>query len=98
MATAEDQLKQPAKIKYELALHDYTQADVARECGIAPTTVGAVVHGRSRSRKVELRIAAITQKPLAELWPQWHGPDAHRRRRKPTTTSRAAETLRAVLG
>ena len=87
----------PAYIKAALEVANYSQADVARDCGVEPTTVGAVIHGRSRSRQIELRIAAITQTPLAELWPQWHGPKAKSRRRR-ATSSFTADALRAVMG
>jgi len=95
--TTEQTLKQPARIKYALALQDYTQSAIAKECGVKPTTVGAVIHGRSRSKAIENRIASITRIPLAELWPQWHGPAAKHRRR-PTTGNRGADALRAVMG
>jgi lambda repressor-like predicted transcriptional regulator len=64
----------PADIKYELARADYTQTDVASECGVRPGTISAVIHGRSRSKKIESRIAAIVRITPAELWPQWYAP------------------------
>lgn len=85
-----------AAIKYALAIRDYTQADVARECGVSRNTVHLVIHSLGRSRKIELRIAAITRQPLAELWPEWHGPQAMRRRRTSITKTTAA--LRAAAG
>ncbi|WP_430391093.1 hypothetical protein [Dyella sp. 20L07] len=88
----------PKKIKYALSLCDYTQRDIARECNVKSTTVGAVIHGRSRSRKVENRIAAVTRLPLSELWPQWHGSQASARRRRPVSSAVAAKALCAVLG
>lgn len=84
-----------AKIKYELALRDYTQADVASELKVKPTSVGAVIQGRSRSKKIELRIAAITRMSLAELWPQWHGDQVKSRRRRRNSNTQATEALRA---
>lgn len=68
----------PAEIQAALKIRGYSQSDVARDCGIERTTVGAVVNGRSRSQRVEARIAAITGIPLEKLWPQWHGDPAHR--------------------
>lgn len=63
----------PAQISAALKVAGYRQTDLADELGVAPTTVGAVIHGRSRSTQIEERIAAITGYVLAELWPQWHG-------------------------
>lgn len=63
----------PAQIKAALTIAGYRQTEVAQELGIAPTTVGAVINGRSRSKLVEERISAMTGLSLAELWPQWHG-------------------------
>ncbi|MGB3749431.1 MAG: hypothetical protein WA961_14625 [Rhodanobacter sp.] len=71
-----------ARLKYALAVRNLTQAALALQINVKPTTVGAVIHGRSRSKKVETRIAAATRMPLAELWPQWHGPNAKPSRRK----------------
>lgn len=87
---------QPTIIKYALALRGYKQTDVARECDVEPTTVGAVINGRSRSQRIERRIAAITGMPLAELWPQWHGPSARRSRRPTMSHAQVVESLRAA--
>lgn len=92
-----EEQKRVARLKYELAIRDYRQSDVARECSVEPTTVGAVIHGRSRSRKIETRIAAITRLPLAELWPQWYGEYASRRRRA-RAPAKSAESRHAVAG
>lgn len=86
----------PAHIKAALELRTTTQAAIASQCGVTPTAVNDVVHGRKRSRQIELRIAAVTQLPLAELWPQWHGPKANKRRR--VASSFTADALRAALG
>lgn len=63
----------PAQIQAALAMAGYSQAGLARELGLAPTTVSAVIKGRGHSAQVEQRIAEITGHSLAELWPQWHG-------------------------
>lgn len=89
---------EPAKIKYALALRDYQQTDVARECRVEPNTVSAVIHGRSRSKRIEMRIAAITGLALAELWPQWYGASAKRRRRPSLSPVQVADALRRVAG
>ena len=49
----------PAEIKAALALAGYKQNALAGELEIAPTTVGAVINGRSRSATLEQRIAQI---------------------------------------
>lgn len=90
-----------AKIKIALIASGYTQRDIADQCDVQPTTVGAVIHGRSRSRKIENRIASLTGLPLAELWPAWHGKDAQRRRRprmSPHQLSAALAALAARAG
>lgn len=86
---------EPAKIKYALALRGYQQTDVAKECGVEPNTVSAVIHGRSRSKRIEMRISAITGLQLVELWPQWHGARSERRRR-PVSAAQVAEALRSM--
>jgi lambda repressor-like predicted transcriptional regulator len=69
----------PAQIKAALALRGYSQARLAEELELSPNTVSAVVKGRSRSKKVEERIAAITDRSLVDLWPQWHAKSAEDR-------------------
>lgn len=63
----------PAQISAALKVAGYKQVDLADELELSPNTVSAVIKGRSRSRQVEERIAAITGHTLEELWPQWHG-------------------------
>jgi len=63
----------PAEIKAALTIAGYKQTDVARECGVAPTTIGAVINGRSRSEKVENWIAEKIRRPVVAIWPQWYG-------------------------
>ena len=87
----------PAQIKAALEMRSTTQAAIATQCDVTPTTVNDVLHGRKRSKQIEIRIAAITQLPLAELWPQWYGPKAKRRRARPSS-SITADALRAVMG
>jgi len=86
----------PELIKYAIALRGRTQRDIARECDIdSPSTVSMVINGRSRSKRIETRIAAITGMTLAELWPQWYGPHAQRRR-PAMSPMKIAEALRAL--
>jgi len=63
----------PAQIKALLTIAGHKQKDVADELGVTPTSVNAVISGRSRSKQVEEWIAAATGRPLLELWPQWYG-------------------------
>jgi lambda repressor-like predicted transcriptional regulator len=63
----------PAQIKAALTIAGYKQTEAAQECGVAPTTIGAVINGRSRSKQVEEWIAAVTGVALIDLWPQWYG-------------------------
>lgn len=77
-------------VKAALVLANVSQAEVAQQCGVEPASVSNVVNGRSRSKTVEMRIANITGVPLEQLWPQWYGPDAKRRRKHMTAAAMAA--------
>jgi|GEM_PF-1336874 len=87
-----------ARIKYALACSNYTQADLALELDRSRSAVSMVINGRGRSKRIELRIAAITRRPLAELWPQWHGPNAKPRRRRALSTTQPTDAHRAAAG
>jgi len=63
----------PAEIQAAIKVAGTTQAQIAQECGVAANTVSAVIHGRSRSQRVEQRIAEITGSDPAQLWPHWYG-------------------------
>lgn len=63
----------PAEIQAALKKKGLKQADIARQCEVTPTTVGDVIHGRSRSRAVEARLAQEIGLPESTLWPQWYG-------------------------
>lgn len=86
----------PAQIKAALAMRGHTQAQVAAECGVEPTTVSAVINGRGRSQQIERRIALVTGQALADLWPDWYGAQANRRRRRPMSMAAVTEALRAL--
>lgn len=86
----------PVMIQAALKMRGVTQSEVARRCRVVPTGVYQVIHGRSRSRKIEICIAVLTGLSLAELWPQWHGPDASRRRRRPIDVMKVAEAMRSL--
>lgn len=82
----------PAQIKAALAMASppASQKEVALQCGVSPSLVYDVIHGNRRSTRVANRIAVITRLPLAELWPQWFGPNARRRRRPVPIADRVA--------
>lgn len=63
----------PAQIKATLEIAGYSLADLARELEVTRATVSAVVNGRSRSKQVEERIAAVTRLAPEALWPHWYG-------------------------
>lgn len=71
----------PALIKASLQMTQppTRQADIAKQCGVSAVTVHDVVHGRRRCKRVEVRIAATIGLPLADIWPQWHGPKVTRK-------------------
>lgn len=90
---------QPSVIKALLKLRGVSQADIARQCGhCAPSQVYQVIEGIARSKKIEVRIATATRLPLAELWPQWYGPNAQPRSRRSIEKSEIADALRALAG
>lgn len=66
----------PAQIKAALAVAGYPQVRLADELDVQKGTISAVINGRSRSERVEARIAEITGIAPAVLWPQWHGQPA----------------------
>lgn len=94
----------PAEIQAMLKMRDYTQTELAAEVvgrsgkGVTPTSVYQVIQGRARSKSIELRIAAIIDKPLAEIWPQWYGAKVARSARPDSRTisQRMRELARAV--
>lgn len=77
----------PAEIKAALEMRGVSQLDIAKQLRgakrrhISATAVSLVIHGRSRSQRIENRIAAVIAKPPHEIWPQWHGPNAKQRKR-----------------
>lgn len=88
----------PAMIQAALKMRGITQTQIAQECGrVSDTAVHQVIQGRSRSRRIELRIAAATRLPLADLWPQWYGAQA-KRRRNPVSAAQLADALRSAVG
>lgn len=86
-----------AQIQADLKIAGYTQARLAEELRLAANSVGYVIHGRSRSHRVETRIAAVIGKAPVEIWPQWYGQDGKplRKRRSPVRAADLAARLQA---
>ena len=62
-------LVQHEHIKMRLRLRGSSLADVARDLGVAGTTVTSVSQGYRRSRRVESAIAEILGERAENLWP-----------------------------
>jgi lambda repressor-like predicted transcriptional regulator len=58
------------RVKAALAVNGCTLAQVARELGVAASTVTIVSQGDRRSRRVETAIARAAGKEPAHLWPE----------------------------
>lgn len=87
----------PTLIKAALQMAGRSQSDIGRELGVASQTVGRVIDRKGHSARIEQRISEITGLPLAELWPQWHGPDAKPSRRRALPNAHSAAPRRAAL-
>jgi len=61
-------LEQHERIKMRLRLTGSSLADVARELGVAATTVTSVSQGYRRSRRIEAAIAEKLGLLVEELW------------------------------
>ena len=88
----------PAQIQAALKMRGYTQAGIASEFDkMTQATIWQVIHSRTRSKRVEMKIAEITGFPLATLWPDWYGPNAARKRKEPAMTkAQVIESFRAL--
>jgi putative transcriptional regulator len=75
----------PADIAAALKRKGLSQADLARELGVSRPSVGEVIHGRSRSARIELAIAGRIALPVDVIWPL----------RGKANESRPGETLQA---
>lgn len=82
-------LKRHEQVKMRLRLAGSSLADVARELGVASTTVTLVSQGTKRSRRIEAVIAAKLQTTPQHLWPDRyhsdHGPASSQTRRSAMT-------------
>ena len=63
-------LERHERIKMRLRVAGSSLSSVARELGVAPTTVTAVSQGHRRSRRIELAIASKLNETPARLWPE----------------------------
>jgi len=61
-------LEQHERIKMRLRLAGTSLSEVARELGVAPTTVTSVSQGYRRSRRIEAAIAAKLEESPEGLW------------------------------
>ena len=66
----------PADIKAALEKAGCDQAQIARDLDVSKTAVNAVIYDRSRSARIESRIAEVTGLSTDVLWPQ------HRQKRR----------------
>lgn len=57
------------KIKSLLVAHGITMQKVADSCGVTLSTVSMVISRRSRSAKIERKIANMLRLPVKELFP-----------------------------
>ena len=62
----------PAEIQAALKLKGYSQADVAKECEVKPSSVSMVINGRGRSRPIEEKLSQLLGIALGRLWPHWY--------------------------
>ncbi len=76
-------LKRHERIKMRLRVAGSSLADVARDLGVAATTVTSVSQGYRRSRRIEAAIAAKLGVGAKDLWPSRYEPDGDDRSTKP---------------
>ncbi len=62
-----------ASIKAQLQLKGWTFTALASTLNVSPSAIARVVHGESRSEKIETRIALLLMQERKALWPKWHG-------------------------
>ncbi len=62
----------PDLLKYYLAQSFASPANLAREANVSRAAVSAVIHGRTRSERIERLIAKSCGRSLQELFPAWY--------------------------
>jgi len=59
----------PEEIKAALRMHGMTQAMLADELRVAPSSVHQAISGSIRSQNIQARISQIIGRPVKEIWP-----------------------------
>lgn len=59
----------PEKIKAALRMKGFTQAVLADEMGVAPSSISQAITGYIRSDRIQKRISDILELPVSSLWP-----------------------------
>lgn len=72
----------PEQIKAAIRMKGTTPTAIAAKLKVTPTTVWQVIHGKGKSARVENEISAVTQLPVATLWPDQPKPTGLKRRLK----------------
>lgn len=52
-------------------LKGITQVALARKFGVSHVMIHQVIHGRSKSRRIQEEIARILEKDVNEIWPSY---------------------------
>lgn len=76
----------PAKLKAEISMAESSGAIIADELKVSHTAVSNVIHGRSRSQRIEKRIAEVIGMDCNILFP----PSKNTVRRTPEQMQRSA--------
>lgn len=66
-------LSRREEIKARLRSKGISMSDIARSLDLTPSTIHAVVSGRSHSRRVALRISAELELRPSDIWPEKYG-------------------------
>ncbi len=62
----------PDLLKYYLAQNYASPANLAREANVSRAAVSGVIHGRTRSERIERLISKSCGRTLQELFPAWY--------------------------
>lgn len=61
-----------ADIKAALEKAGVTQVELAHRLGVTPMAIWQVIHGNSRSARIEREIADVIGLPLSTVWPAFY--------------------------
>lgn len=89
----------PAQIKAAIQMSGSTIAAIAEVLEVERSAVGHVIHGRTRSARIEEAIAKVVRRPMHEIWPTWYAPDGRKKTRQTNQLEqlrRARELIRAA--